>query len=620
MPVLSIDLKNIDPKDTFSLYIFFKTESANGAKLWEKDKTYTFWDGTQFTLQQNVFARLRKSRGGVPSTEIRYQTVEHFAEPMGKGSTARVYNTDTLAFDHHGSSRFKKEGKDGNGRVVKVTRFHRTFNRTSMKGVKTLMLPKDYPLAEIWVADNDILLQRERRHSEKVGHLHIKSPTIIPIRFITPEEEEASLTTFFGLTVMDKLPGKNFFQILSDDSTGKSPLSIKQRIALSKLLIVNVHDQTFKKEIVHQDIKPDNIIVFMEQGQIFIYVIDYAFASSLRDCSDTYGTGNYRAPEFFSFPFPSSADKRDIFSLGCTLADLWHYSLAGYPVEVRLGAKDEIFAQWLDLIFLNEWKPHMGQESADLIKDIIKGMVRINPDDRLSFEQAVKLAEKIPMDPSYVAESKNPNPPVPAKVVQPTAASKIDYFFGISRPPTLPSHDSTMELLAESKALAISDGAAVKPKDHGRPLEFWEEHFFKSFFSGERSVLKIIFKTYQNAIIRMQEEMKNASLRFHEEAQPDMTKLQVKGQAYLLSYIELHEEVVEKLSKNNDKSEIQEPIDTFINKTSVQFLRNVDTVLLNPTCKKHPIIAAAQELQAVFIGSAEGLWLDFGLYDGVINS
>ena len=81
-------------------------------------------------------------------------------------------------------------------------------------------------------------------------------------------------------------------------------------------------DLIHKKNIIHRDIKPDNILI-MDRQKLIVQIADLGFAcrdDDLQKIKIRCGTPGYVAPELLYKD--SATSKVDIFSLGCVFFNL----------------------------------------------------------------------------------------------------------------------------------------------------------------------------------------------------------------------------------------------------------------------------------------------------------
>lgn len=111
--------------------------------------------------------------------------------------------------------------------------------------------------------------------------------------------------------LMTKLDGINLKQYLK-----KRNLSIDESINLAKTLI-SMCEYLLKFNLVHGDIKPENIIVMQRDGKKIFKIIDFGSITEIFSITNKAGTPSYLAPERF---FGSAInEKTEIFSIGVTL-------------------------------------------------------------------------------------------------------------------------------------------------------------------------------------------------------------------------------------------------------------------------------------------------------------
>ena len=111
--------------------------------------------------------------------------------------------------------------------------------------------------------------------------------------------------------LMTKLDGINLKQYLK-----KRNLSIDEAITLAKTLL-SMEEYLLKFNLVHGDIKPENIIVIQRDGKRIFKVIDFGSITEIFSIASKAGTPSYLAPERFN---GSAINERtEIFSIGVTL-------------------------------------------------------------------------------------------------------------------------------------------------------------------------------------------------------------------------------------------------------------------------------------------------------------
>lgn len=96
----------------------------------------------------------------------------------------------------------------------------------------------------------------------------------------------------------------------------KRHLSIEESIVLAKTLL-HMSQYLLKYDLVHGDIKPENIIVIERDGKRIFKVIDFGSITELYSVNSRAGTPSYLAPERFKDAFIN--EKTEIFSIGVTL-------------------------------------------------------------------------------------------------------------------------------------------------------------------------------------------------------------------------------------------------------------------------------------------------------------
>ena len=111
--------------------------------------------------------------------------------------------------------------------------------------------------------------------------------------------------------VMKELEGVDLKEHLK-----KRPLSVEDTVNLAKMLL-KMGQYLLKFDLVHGDIKPENIMVSERDGKHIFKVIDFGSMTELYSISSNAGTPSYLAPERFTGA--SINEGSEVYSLGVTL-------------------------------------------------------------------------------------------------------------------------------------------------------------------------------------------------------------------------------------------------------------------------------------------------------------
>ena len=118
--------------------------------------------------------------------------------------------------------------------------------------------------------------------------------------------------------IMTKLEGMTLKQYLK-----KRTLSIDESITLAKTLL-SMSQYLLKFNLVHGDIKPENIIVMQRDGKRIFKVIDFGSITEIFSITNKAGTPSYLAPE--RFQESSINEQTELYAIGVTLYE----SLTGH--------------------------------------------------------------------------------------------------------------------------------------------------------------------------------------------------------------------------------------------------------------------------------------------------
>lgn len=213
--------------------------------------------------------------------------------------------------------------------------------------------------------------EKEVQNLQKISFFHCKPLTI---------EHHQSLIT------MRKLPGISLLKLIQQNQ-----LSILERYELTKALVLALNEQINNSNLIHRDIKPDNILI---ADHFIIYIIDLALAI-LKDYDDRRdalrGSIPYAAPESYS-PLRCVTSKTDIYALGRVLMMLWGDDYLHNPdfntTDALYTAKHVSFSTLFER--MNEI-PVCHSE----IRSLLASMVHADPDVRPQSEQIMRILETL---------------------------------------------------------------------------------------------------------------------------------------------------------------------------------------------------------------------------------
>jgi serine/threonine protein kinase len=127
--------------------------------------------------------------------------------------------------------------------------------------------------------------------------------------------------------IMDKIPGKELFNILRDQRSGNlgDDFSFSKRVVIINQL-ARLIGYYHKNRLIHRDLKPENILL-KQANKSGIKIIDFGSSCLWNQRIYTYIQSRfYRAPEIIlGIPYTCAID---MWSFGCILAELY----SGYPL------------------------------------------------------------------------------------------------------------------------------------------------------------------------------------------------------------------------------------------------------------------------------------------------
>ncbi len=197
--------------------------------------------------------------------------------------------------------------------------------------------------------------------------------------------------------VMDLCEGGDLFDHLNMLRAGKKQkIPMRDRLILARQLLSGVVFM-HQKGVIHRDIKPENILLHTErEGGL----IDFGFATKADDQSRFgfrywCGSPGYMAPEL-TIRSPASP-KVDVWAFGMILYHL--VTLVDFPWQCELTNIGKLDKTPRCLT----WKPLFGtmpilaqsHDDDQALKELIIGMMRVDPEKRLSSEEALNRLDAI---------------------------------------------------------------------------------------------------------------------------------------------------------------------------------------------------------------------------------
>eukprot|EP00930_Biecheleria_cincta_P000593 TRINITY_DN10132_c0_g1_i1.p1 TRINITY_DN10132_c0_g1~~TRINITY_DN10132_c0_g1_i1.p1 ORF type:complete len:621 (+),score=124.86 TRINITY_DN10132_c0_g1_i1:29-1891(+) len=181
--------------------------------------------------------------------------------------------------------------------------------------------------------------------------------------------------------VMEHITGGELFEHVVDlGNFGEHDAAQVMRQVASAL--VYCHD----RGVVHRDIKPENILVVAsddpsEDAELTVKLIDFGFGCRILEgvkLKAKVGTFVYTAPEVLNGE--SCNEKQDLWSLGCVLFVLLSGDSPFFGDNCKQNIMDGVFAM----------EGEAWEVVSRLAKDVVLGLLKVNPEERLS---AAKLLE-----------------------------------------------------------------------------------------------------------------------------------------------------------------------------------------------------------------------------------
>ncbi|EXU95910.1 serine/threonine protein kinase domain protein [Metarhizium robertsii] len=322
--------------------------------------------------------------------------------------------------------RHKKLGELGSGQFGTV---YKAINVDTGKlvAVKVLQPPEQVSKLEWWRKS----LKREVEILSQISHPHI-------VDYIASEcldGRKVQIVMGYMKGSLDSLVQEGSFESI----TGLAQSVLNQMLQALDCLAAN--------DIIHRDVKPDNILWTGRHGHFIFQLGDFGLCNCTVEAVTFAGTPIFMAPEFFQGL--GQTHKADVWSLFVTI--LWTLDLNGFRKN------SEKYSSIQDV--------HRDILNASSNVDIIQEMARVDPNERASAAQMLVKCfnakglttplERIPELPAANIEFKT------ATKLPPVTTPRITYQDASRRPRNL-NPNRNLLLLRKSRRLVLKQEAVKK--------------------------------------------------------------------------------------------------------------------------------------------------------------
>ncbi len=159
------------------------------------------------------------------------------------------------------------------------------------------------------LSDDEEFRRRFRRECEIAASL--EHPNVVPIYSADAQDGQLSVTMRF-------IDGIDLGQLIRQDGP-LAPLEVAEVIAQ----VASALDAAHRRDLIHRDVKPANILISAVEGRTHVYLTDFGLSRTTADPHGLTGTGilmgtpAYMAPEQYQ---GTHLDQRiDVYALGCVL-------------------------------------------------------------------------------------------------------------------------------------------------------------------------------------------------------------------------------------------------------------------------------------------------------------
>ncbi|XP_034275666.2 phosphorylase b kinase gamma catalytic chain, liver/testis isoform isoform X2 [Pantherophis guttatus] len=223
-------------------------------------------------------------------------------------------------------------------------------------------------------------------HKQTGQEFAVKIIEVTPERMTPQQLEEVRLSTSKEIAILHQVSGHPFIITLIDSYETSTFMFLVFDLCIMRALLEAV-SYLHENHIVHRDLKPENILM---NDDLSIKLSDFGFSCHLEPgekLRELCGTPGYLAPEILKCSMdethPGYGKEVDLWACGVIFFTL----LAGSPPFWHRK-------QMLMLRMIMEGRYHFGSpewdDRSDTVKDLICRLLKVDPIERLSAEEALQ--------------------------------------------------------------------------------------------------------------------------------------------------------------------------------------------------------------------------------------
>ncbi len=230
---------------------------------------------------------------------------------------------------------------------------------------------------------------RQYQLNLRTPHIGMRKPIFTEI--VVESEDGNCRYEIQPIFIMKKMEGEEFFESIYRRYERRDIASIRDLLTISRVLLRNFNEQFVKNNILHGDIKPENInLDFDAQHDIQLNIFDIGNVSQEYGAVITRpgGTKYYVAPEAQVIGTAITDEKIDMFSIGVTLQAIWGF---GYePLPTTESGREKKIAAIIGYFFPED---PMATHILPLVYDAVIQMTAADPIVRSSIKDAIQAFE-----------------------------------------------------------------------------------------------------------------------------------------------------------------------------------------------------------------------------------